>query len=62
MFLLRDLVSARTWLAMTQHLAGLFIGVAVFTIIIVGLSTGFSLLVLALVGLPLLGVTVELAH
>jgi signal transduction histidine kinase len=62
MFLLRDLVSARTWLAMTQHLAGLFIGVAVFTIIIVGVSTGFSLLVLALVGLPLLGVTVELAH
>jgi signal transduction histidine kinase len=36
--------------------------VAVFTIIIVGLSTGFSLLVLALVGLPLLGVTVWLAH
>ena len=62
MFLLRDLVSARTWLAMTQHLAGLFIGVAVFTVIIVFLSTGFSLLVLALVGLPLLGVTVELAH
>jgi signal transduction histidine kinase len=62
MFLLRDLVSARTWLAMTQHLAGLFIGVAVFTIFIVGLSTGVSLLVLALVGLPLLGVTVWLAH
>jgi signal transduction histidine kinase len=62
MFLLRDLVSARTWLAMTQHLAGLFVGLVVFTILIVGLSTGFSLLVVALVGLPLLGVTVWLAH
>ena len=62
MFLLRDLVSARTWLAMTQHLAGLFIGLAVFTVFTVGLSMGVSLLVLALVGLPLLGVTVRLAH
>src|SRR6516225_8679243 len=62
MFLIRDLVSARTWLAMTQHLAGLFIGLVVFTILTVGLSTGVSLLVLALVGLPLLGVTVWLAH
>jgi signal transduction histidine kinase len=62
MFFLRDLVSARTWLAMTQHLAGLFIGLVVFTIFTVGLSTGVSLLVLALVGLPLLGVTVWLAH
>jgi signal transduction histidine kinase len=62
MFVLRDLVSARTWLAMTQHLAGLFIGLVVFTVFIVVLSTGFSLLVLALVGLPLLGVTVWLAH
>ena len=58
MFLLRDLVSARTWLAMTQHLAGLFIGLVVFTVFTVGLSMGVSLLVLALVGLPLLGVTV----
>jgi signal transduction histidine kinase len=62
MFLLRGLVSARTWLAMTQHLAGLFIGLVVFTIFTVVLSTGVSLLVVALVGLPLLGVTVHLAH
>src|SRR6516225_11767065 len=62
MFLIRDLVSARTWLAMTQHLAGLFIGLVVFTVFTVGLSMGVSLLVLALVGLPLLGVTVWLAH
>jgi signal transduction histidine kinase len=62
MFLLRDLVSARTWLAMTQHLAGLFIGFAAIFIFVFGLSFGFSLLFVALVGLPLLGVTVWLAH
>jgi signal transduction histidine kinase len=62
MFLFRDLVSARTWLAMTQHLAGLFIGCVAIFIFVFGLSFGASLLVLALVGLPLLGVTVWLAH
>jgi signal transduction histidine kinase len=62
MFLLRDLVSARTWLAMTQHLAGLFIGFAAIVIFTFGLSFGFSLLFVALVGLPLLGVTLWLAH
>src|ERR1039457_1144158 len=44
MFLLRDLVSPRTWLAMIHHLAGLFTG-----------------LVVALFGLPVLGVTLRMA-
>jgi signal transduction histidine kinase len=61
MFLLRDLVSARTWLAMTNHLAGLFMGLAVFVVVTTGLSLGFSLLILALVGLPILGVTLRFA-
>src|SRR5262245_14824457 len=61
MFLVRDLVSPRTWLAMTSHLAGLILGIAAFTMVVTGLSLGFSLLVLALVGLPLLGVTLRLA-
>ena len=61
MFLVRDLVSPRTWLAMVSHLAGLFMGLAVLVVFITGLSLGFSLLVLALVGLPLLGVTLRLA-
>src|SRR5579871_5825795 len=61
MFLVRDLVSPRTWLAMTSHLAGFVMGLAVFVAIITGLSLGFSLLVLALVGLPLLGLTLRLA-
>jgi len=61
MFLVRDLVSPRTWLAMTSHLAGLILGIAAFVVVVTGLSLGFSLLVLALVGLPLLGVTLRLA-
>jgi len=61
MFLLRDLVSPRTWLAMVSHLAGLFMGLAVLVVIVTGLSLGFSLLVLALVGLPILGLTLRAA-
>jgi signal transduction histidine kinase len=62
MFLLRDLVSTRTWLAMTQHLAGLFIGFVAIFIVTFGLGFGFGGLFFALVGLPLLGVTLRLAH
>jgi len=61
MFLVRDLVSPRTWLAMTSHLAGLVLGIAAFVVVVTGLSLGYSLLVLALVGLPLLGATLRLA-
>ena len=61
MFLLRDLVSPRTWLAMIHHLAGLFTGLAAVVVITTGLSLGFSLVVVALVGLPVLGVTLRMA-
>ena len=61
MFLLRDLVSPRTWLAMISHLAGLFMGLVVMVVVVTGLSLGFSLLVLALVGLPILGLTLRAA-
>jgi signal transduction histidine kinase len=61
MFLLRDLVSARTWLAMTSHLTGVFTGLLSILFLTVGLSLGFSLLVLALAGLPLLGVALRFA-
>jgi signal transduction histidine kinase len=61
MFLVRDLVSPRTWLAMVSHLAGLFMGLAAMVFFITGLSLGFSLLVLALVGLPILGLTLRAA-
>ena len=45
MFLVRDLVSPRTWLAMTSHLAGLFTGLVVMVVVVTGLSLGFSLVV-----------------
>ena len=61
MFLLRDLVSARTWLAMTQHLAGLFIGFVAIFVFTFGLGFGFGFVFLGLVGIPLLGITLRLA-
>jgi signal transduction histidine kinase len=61
MFLLRDLVSARTWLAMAQHLAGLILGFAAIFIVTLGLGFGAGGLFFALDGLPLLGVTLRLA-
>ena len=62
MFLLRDLVAARTWLAMTQHLTGLFLGFVAIFIVSFGLGFGFGGLFFALAGLPLLGLTLWLAH
>jgi signal transduction histidine kinase len=62
MFLVRDLVSARSWLALIHHLAGLFIGIAALAVFTTGLSLGFSLLVVALVGLPVLGLTLRMAE
>ncbi len=61
MFLLRDLVSARTWLAMTNHLAGLFIGTAAIFVFTFGLGFGFGFIWLGLIGIPLLGITLRLA-
>ena len=62
MFLLRDLVSPRTWLAMTSHLAGLVIGFAVIFVFTFGIGFGFSLVVVALIGLPVLGLTLRFAN
>jgi signal transduction histidine kinase len=61
MFLLRDLVSARTWLAMTQHLAGLYVGTVAIFVFTFGLGFGFGFIWLGLVGIPILGVTLRLA-
>jgi signal transduction histidine kinase len=61
MFLIRDLVSPRTWLAMVHHLAGLFIGIAGFVVVVTGTVLGFGLIPLALAGLPVLGLTLRLA-
>lgn len=61
MFLISDLVSARTWLALIHHLVGLFIGIVLFTLIVTGVSLGFGLLVLVPVGLAVLGLTMRSA-
>ena len=58
MFLVRDLVSPRTWLALIHHWVGLFVGIAALTVFATCLSLGASLLVVALIGLPILGVMV----
>jgi signal transduction histidine kinase len=59
MFLVRDLVSPRTWLAMTSHLAGLFIGIAGFVVAVTGFALGLGLIPLALAGLPVFGITLR---
>ena len=59
MFLLRDLVSARTWLALIHHLVGLFLGCAAIFVVTFGLGFGAGMLVL-LVGVPVLGLTLRL--
>ncbi len=61
MFLLRDLVSARTWLAMTQHLVGLYVGTLAIFVFTFGLGFGFGFIWLGLIGIPILGVTLRLA-
>jgi signal transduction histidine kinase len=59
MFLVSDLVSPRTWLAMVSHLAGLFIGLAAFCIALTGFALGLMLIPVALVGLPVFGITLR---
>jgi signal transduction histidine kinase len=61
MSLIPGLVSPRTWLAFTHHVAGLVIGLAVFLFIAVGLAFGSLFLPLALAGLVLFGVTLRFA-
>jgi signal transduction histidine kinase len=61
MFLVRDLVSPRAWLATIHHLVGLLIGLPACFVLGLGFGFGFGFLPFALVGLPLLGVTMRLA-
>jgi len=61
MSLIRDPVSPRTWLAFTHHVAGLVLGLAAFVSVVTLTSVGLSTLVLALVGLPVLGIMLRLA-
>jgi signal transduction histidine kinase len=59
MFLVSDLVSARTWLGMTSLLAGLFIGFVASFVALTGFVLGLGLIPLALAGLPVFGITLR---
>jgi signal transduction histidine kinase len=61
MFLIRDLASARTWLALIHYLVGLIAGLVVFVLEFTLLTTGIVLLPLALSGLPLIGLAMRVA-
>ncbi|HTU76587.1 MAG TPA: sensor domain-containing protein [Trebonia sp.] len=61
MFLISDLTSARTWLALISELADLLVGWAVVTLVFVLLSAGLSLLPIALAGLPVIGLGLRVA-
>jgi signal transduction histidine kinase len=54
-FLIRDLVSARTWLAVGSVLAGFAVGLVSFVVVVTGVSAGAGLLPAALVGVLVLG-------
>jgi signal transduction histidine kinase len=60
-FVIRDLVSPRTWLAFSHNLAGLAIGMATFIAAITLLALGVALLPLMLVGVPILGLMMRAA-
>jgi signal transduction histidine kinase len=60
MFLVLDLVSPRTWLALIHHWVGLFMGIVALTLVCTGLSLSAGLLVIVFVGVPILGITLRL--
>jgi signal transduction histidine kinase len=61
MFLLRDLVSPRTWLAFIHNVAGCAVGIAAFAVVTTGTVVGTALVPIGLVGLPILGLTLRFA-
>jgi len=60
-FAIRDLVSPRTWLALTHHVAGLVVGFAVSIATVICLAVGVVFIPLMLVGVPVVGLTLRAA-
>jgi signal transduction histidine kinase len=60
MFLIRDQVSARTWLALSHHVAGLVVGF-LFLGAFIGIAISAALVPLGLVSLPILGLMLRCA-
>jgi signal transduction histidine kinase len=61
MFLVRDLVAGRTWLALVHYVAGLIGSIAAFIVVITLLAAGLGLLPVALIGLPVIGLALRVA-
>jgi signal transduction histidine kinase len=60
MYLIRDLVSARTWLAFIHHIVGVIIGLAAFFTVITLMTLSVGLLPLMLAGFPVFGLLLRL--
>src|SRR5438105_2542257 len=60
MFLIRDLVAGRTWLALIHHTAGVIVGLAAFFVVVTLTTLGVGLLPLMLCGFPVLGLMFRL--
>jgi signal transduction histidine kinase len=58
-FAIRDLVSPRTWLALTHHVAGFVVGFVVSISTVICLALGVVLIPLMLVGVPIIGLTLR---
>jgi signal transduction histidine kinase len=59
MYLVRDLVSPRTWLAFIHHFAGVCLGALAVWIVVPGLVAGVMGMPVALIGMPILGTTLR---
>jgi signal transduction histidine kinase len=61
MSFIRGLVSARTWLAFTHHVAGLVLAIASFAMVFALFVVGLVAIPLALIGLPVVGIALRLS-
>jgi signal transduction histidine kinase len=59
MYLVRDLVSPRTWLAFIHHLVGVVVGALAAWIVVPGLLAGAMGMPVAMIGMPILGTTLR---
>jgi signal transduction histidine kinase len=62
MFLIRDLVSARTWLALIHYVVGLIVGLTSFFLLVTLLAVGIGTLPLAFVGVPVIGLAMRVSN
>ena len=59
MYLVRDLVSPRTWLAFIHHLVGVVLGALAVWIVVPGMLVGAMGMPIAMIGMPVLGPTLR---